>query len=281
MLIGGTDVSIETDAYEGEIYGHRRRLGELFGFSMYNLYTSNVSSLTDVNTLVAQLGGNGNVAGFYDRRANVTGNPNVTAWADVRITGVGPTASYASGTNPTVASAGSPVSFTAGGSTLDTTASTWYSATGPTTIVYVGTGILTTATGFTGLVNTGNSVITVSVSGGSLWKGNYGNPATQLTSSAIANATNVYCVVSELDSTGVNATLKPLSNGTLATSAAVTSVSPGTNTVLHMGHDTSGGGTSATTCAISALIICRSVLVSAQWSLIASWANTIHGATLY
>jgi hypothetical protein len=258
--------------------GGRRRLGAYFSLSTASLWIPpHVSSFNDINTLIASLGGNSGFVGFYDRRVNVTGNPNVTAWADARTVSPGTTLAYfGSGTNPTVSAAGSPISFTTGGATLGFTTGISFNGTsgavvGIASSTYAGgSGVGTTQPVFG--IGGSSTDLYVGINTTPHWTANVG-ATTIAIDSGVASSSTIRTVIA-----GVNSTTGSIQ---VEAQAAVTSVitsgsNSGTTTVL--GGFNVGSTSVNGPLVMYAFIILNFVPSAAQSLSIAQWANAVHGA---
>lgn len=238
----------------------------------------NYSTLSDVNTLISNLGGNGGVAAFYDRRVNVTGNPNVTAWADCRTVGAGPTLvpGSAGSTSPTVSGAGSVITWATTShplwfSTFSTV--TGVNAAGPCTIIGVlsdsGVALSSTLMSLDGpspscdLFNTAGGVYGVRFANSGV-----------ITSSGVASAATVRCVAVSVNGAGTGAFVQAYNQSQVATGAGVSTAGLTSFAIAAQ----TGTSSPSSAIVVSAAIVLNFLATTAQVQTIGAWAVTNHSA---
>lgn len=231
-----------------------------------------VSTLADVNTLMANLGGNSTFSAFYDDRVNVTATSgNVSAWADCRTVGQGPTISYfGSGTNPTWAGSGNPVVTVASGASMLTATSSTFNSAGPSSLVFVLSCSDTSGNPFCAVKGTAF----MGLYGGTTdYFGVFGNGELGQ-DSGVALGSTVRVAVVTVASGGASGTVQ-VWNHAVQTKSSLTSTTA--NAALALGSYTGVSGT-AIAASFHAVAYAPSVLSAAQVTTFGNWAVTNHGA---
>jgi hypothetical protein len=219
--------------------------------------------LPDITALNIAVGAS--PAAMWDARFGVTGGTNVTNWASY-IGGIS-APYFGSGTNPTVASNGAPVVFSSGGATLSTSVLATFQPAGPSTLIYVGSGVA--AGGFSPfcrIIGT-TAVMRIDANASNDIECQVGDAGVTTITSAILTSATVRTIQCNVASGGASANLQ-IAAQVIQNSA--TSCTPSTASLVLGGAIF--GATNASACAISAILYYNIQLSAGQFTSVASWA---------
>lgn len=232
----------------------------------------------DIATLITALGGNGAVAAFYDCRTGLTILPGnlVSAWADARGGGFGPTLVQATGSKqPTIGGDGSLLTVAASLQNLFAAANALFNIGGSYTLIFVGAipGTKAATQYACSIGNASTALLGITQLGASnLWGVKGGGAIVQQQSATSSVPATYRVVIATLNGTTVLGIQCP--THAITTQTIVT---PNANASAVMTFGGFNGASGNGDVAGRAIIALPSLITAPQITAVGAWATPAHG----